>query len=125
MLLNIFLLFMLYVITAYLHICLYKKGVTIFIIRIFLLVGIVLYSIFLRQPNTEWSNLELGCLAVIAAAHLLTVNAYTLDDEEFKNFDEIQHQEQSRSSGSLMTWLAGFFFLSWLFGDDSNDDGLL
>ena len=125
MLLDIFLLFVLYVITAYLHICLYKKGIPIWVIRIFLLIALGLYSFFHQKHINAWTDAELWFMGIITLAHLFTINAYDIDDEDFKKFDEVQHQEHTRSSGSFWKWVTGLLFLSWIFSDDSSDDDFL
>lgn len=119
---DLLLLILLYFIVGYFMLVLYKKGMSIFVMRVILIFGLIFYIGFFHHFGDEWGSCEKAVITVIFLAHILIINPYDKnlsenisDDSNFSNYPQTNNNYSSSSFGRIL-------FLSWLFDAFSDDD---
>lgn len=127
LLVDIFLLLLLYIATAYIMVILYEKGASILGIRVFLISALILYIGFMHKPNDVWENHEFWIIGTIIAAHIFTINRnsfpYSSHERIVQDDDSANgnNGQVSNNQSSPENWFFSFLLFSWLFHDDDND----
>lgn len=119
------LLVLLYFIVGYVMLVLYKKGVSIFAMRVILIFCLIFYIWIFHHPGDEWTDFEKWAIIVIGLAHILIINPYdkNLLGNISKDSDYYDYPPKSNNSSST-SMIGKILFLAWLFdafSDDNND----
>ncbi len=129
LLLNVIIFIFVFVITQFIHVGLYKKGVGITFIRTVLISCLLAYIGLMHKPNDIWSSTEITVVVAIFAAQLFTVNRYDktmVNNVETPNPVSTQEpQYEQRPKHSFVDWLSHTLMISWLLSlvYDEVDDG--
>lgn len=116
-LLNVIIFILVFIITQFIHVGLYKKGVGITFIRTVLISCLLAYIGLVHKPNDVWSSTEIVVIVAIFLAQLFTVNRYDktmVDTIPQTPVSRPEPQYEVQPKRSFVDWLSHTLMISWL-----------